>query len=145
MTHVCRQCSRVNPPDAAFCYWDGVLLAGGGGGPINAGSAPFPRQFIFPGGQVCRNFDQLATTCQQHWQAAVELLKQGFFASFLGGMGRADLAMTAADAARFPDADRGLDQLLARLPTQVLEPPKVKVEPSMVNLGVLPMGTDRKL
>ena len=145
MTHVCRQCSRVNPPEAAFCYWDGVLLAGGRGGPINAGSAPFPRQFFFPGGQICRNFDQLATACQQNWQAAVELLKQGFFASFLGGMGRADLAMIASDAAKFPDADRGLDQLLARLPTQVLEPPRVKVEPSMVSLGIVPMGSDRKL
>jgi hypothetical protein len=145
MTHVCRQCSRVNPPDAAFCYWDGVLLAGGSGGPINAGSAPFPSQFIFPGGQVCRNFDQLAITCQQHAQAAVDLLKQGFFASFFGAMGRADLALTAREAAKFPDADRGLDQLLARLPTQVLQTPNVKVEPTVISFGVVPMGSDRNL
>jgi hypothetical protein len=145
MTHVCRQCSRVNPPDAAFCYWDGVLLTGGSGGPINAGSAPFPNQFIFPGGQACRNFDQLAITCQQHSQAAVDLLKQGFFASFFGAMGRADLALTAREAAKFPDADRGLDQLLARLPTQVLQAPQVKVEPSVISLGVVPMGSDRNL
>ncbi len=110
------------------------------GGPINAGSAPFPSQFIFPGGQMCRNFDQLATTCQQNWQAAVDLLKQGFFSSFLGGLGRADLAMAANEAAKYPDPDRGLDQLLAKLPTQVLQPPKVKVEPSEVNLGILPIG-----
>lgn len=145
MTQVCRQCSRVNPADAAFCYWDGAILAGSGGGPINAGSAPFPSQFIFPGGQICRNFDQLAITCQQNWPAAVELLKQGFFSSFLGGLGRADLAMAANEASKYPDADRGLDQLLAKLPTQVLQPPKVKVEPSTINLGVLPMGTDRNL
>src|ERR1700681_3653532 len=106
MTQVCRQCSRVNPPDAAFCYWDGAILAGGvGGGPINAGSAPFPSQFIFPGGQVCRNFDQLATACQENWKAAVDLLKQGFFSGFLGGLGRADLAMAAYEAAKYPDSD----------------------------------------
>ena len=146
MTHVCRQCSRVNPADASFCYWDGAILAGAsGGGPINVGSAPFPSQFIFPGGQICRNFDQLATTCQQHWQSAVDLLKQGFFSSFLGGLGRADLAMAANEAAKYPDADRGLDQLLAKLPTQVLQPPKVKVEPSEINLGQLRMGTDRNI
>jgi hypothetical protein len=146
MSQVCRQCSRVNPADAAYCYWDGAILAGGvGGGPINAGSAPFPNQFIFPGGQICRNFDQLATACQHNWQAAVELLQQGFFSSFLGGLGRADLAMAAHEAAKYPDSDRGLDQLLAKLPTHVLQPPKVRVEPTEINLGVLPMGTDRNL
>jgi hypothetical protein len=145
MTHVCRQCARVNPADAAFCYWDGAYLAGGAGGPINAGSAPFPNQFIFPGGQACRNFDQLATTCQNNWKAAVDLLKQGFFATFLGGLGRADLAMAAKEAAKFPDPDRGLDQLLAKLPTQVLQPPKLQVEPTTMSLGVLAMGTNRKI
>jgi hypothetical protein len=145
MAHVCRQCSRINPPDAAFCYWDGALLAGRGTGPIHAGSAPFPNQFIFPGGQACRNFDQLATTCQQHWRDAVGLLKQGFFAGFFNGIGRADLAQVAKDAAKFPDADRGLDQLLARLPTEVLQPPNVKVEPSAISLGVVPVGSDRTL
>lgn len=145
MSQVCRQCSRVNPSEAAYCYWDGAILAGGSvnGGPINAGSVPFPGQFVFPGGQVCRNFDQLATTCQQNWQAAVELLKQGFFSGFLGGLGRADLAMAANEAAKFPDSDRGLDQLLAKIPTQVLAPPRLKVDPAEINLGQVPMGTDR--
>src|SRR5438067_221953 len=104
MTQVCRQCSRINPAEASYCYWDGAILAGSGRGPIDAGSAPFPAQFVFPGGQMCRNFDQLATACQLNWAAAVDLLKQGFFAAFLGGMGRADLAMAAAEAAKFPDA-----------------------------------------
>ena len=76
---------------------------------------------------------------------AVDLLKQGFFASFFSGMGRLDLARAAEEAARFPDADRGLDQLLARLPTQVLQPPKVKAEPTAISLGVVPMGSDRNL
>jgi hypothetical protein len=94
---------------------------------------------------VCRNFDQLAMSCQQNWQQAVDLLKQGYLASFLGGLGRADLALAAQEAARFPDQDRGLDMLLAKLPSHVLEPPKLKAEPSDVNLGVIKVGTDRKL
>jgi hypothetical protein len=137
----------VNPADAAYCYYDGVILAGhsANGGAITQGSAPFPSQFVFPSGQVCQNFDQLALACQQNWKAAVDLLKQGFLANFLGGLGRADLALAAQEAARFPDQDRGLDQLLAKLPTHVLENPKLKAEPTDVNLGRVPMGADRQI
>jgi len=145
MTQVCDKCSRVNPADAAYCYYDGAILAGhtANGGPINQGSAAFPSQFVFPSGQSCRNFDQLALTCQQNWKAAVDLLKHGFLSSFLGGLGRADLALAAQEAAQFPDQDRGLDQFLSRLPTHVLDAPKLKAEPSEVNLGQVPIGTDR--
>ena len=98
-----------------------------------------------PNGQACRNFDQLATTCQQNWVAALDLLKQGFLASFFGGLGRVDLAVAAQEAAKFPDPDRGLDQLLAKIPSQVLEAPKLQAEPGEVNLGRLAIGTDRTI
>jgi hypothetical protein len=143
MSLVCAQCSRVNPPEASYCYHDGAALAGRAGGPINAGSAPFPNQFVFPNGLACRNFDQLAMTCQQHWSAAVDLLKQGYLGSFFGGMGRVDLAMAAQEAAKFPDIDRGLDLLLTKLPTQALQPPKLQAEPTVINLGQFKIGTDR--
>jgi len=143
MSLVCAQCSRVNPPEASYCYHDGAALAGRAGGPINAGSAPFPNQFVFPNGLACRNFDQLAMTCQQHWTAAVDLLKQGYLGSFFGGMGRVDLAMAAQEAAKFPDMDRGLDMLLAKLPTQALQPPKLQAEPTKINLGQIKIGADR--
>ena len=143
MSLVCAQCSRVNPAEAAYCYFDGAALAGRAGGPINAGSAPFPNQFVFPSGLACRNFDQFAMACQQHWSAAIDLLKQGFLGSFFGGMGRVDLAMAAQEAAKFPDIDRGLDQLLAKLPTQSLQNPKLQAEPSDVNLGLMKIGENR--
>lgn len=143
MSLVCGQCSRVNPDEAAYCYFDGAALAGRAGGPINAGSAPFPNQFVFPNGLACRNFDQLATACQQHWSAAIDLLKQGYLGSFFGGMGRIDLAMAAQEAAQFPDMDRGLDQLLAKLPSQAVQPPKLQAEPSVINLGQLKVGDNR--
>ncbi len=143
MSLVCAQCSRVNPTEAAYCYYDGAALAGRAGGPINAGSAPFPNQFVFPNGLACRNFDQLAMACQEHWPAAIDLLKQGFLGSFLGGMGRIDLALAAQEAAKFPDLDRGLDQLLAKLPTQAIQPPKLQAEPSEINLGQVKVGAGR--
>jgi hypothetical protein len=146
MTQVCSQCSRINPGDAAYCYFDGVRLVGSAAsGPINAGAQNFPSQFVFPTGQVCRNFDQLALACQQNWHTAVELVKNGYLAGFFGGLGRADLALAAQEAAHFPDQDRGLDQLLAKLPSQVLQSPKLKVEPSDINVGQITIGTDRTI
>lgn len=143
MSLVCGQCSRVNPAEASYCFYDGAALAGRASGPINAGSAPFPSQFVFPSGAACRNFDQLALACQQDWAGAVDLLKQGYLGSFFGGMGRVDLAMAAQEAAKFPDIDRGLDQLLEKLPTQAVQPPKLQAEPSEVNLGQIKINENR--
>jgi hypothetical protein len=145
MAQTCSKCSHVNPPDATYCYNDGALLGGhtAQAGALNRGSQPFPSQFVFPSGHMCGNFDQLAMACQQNWGEAVDLLKQGFLSGFLGGLGRADLAAAAQEAARFPDLDRGLDQLLAKLPTQVVQAPKLKAEPTEVTLGIVPMGADR--
>jgi hypothetical protein len=144
MAQICRKCASVNPPEATYCYHDGVILGGHTARDGAAmGARPFSSQFVFPSGQVCGTFDQLAMACQQKWDEAVDLLRQGYLAGFLGGLGRTDLAAAAQEAARFPDLDRGLDQLLAKLPTQVLEPPRLKAEPQEVNLGVVPMGADR--
>jgi hypothetical protein len=144
MMQICSKCSRVNPPEASYCYYDGIVLGHSrNGGRFNPGSALFPSPFVFPSGQVCQNFDQLSLGCQQNWAAAVDLLQQGVLGSFLGAIGRADLALAAKEAARFPDLDRGLDQLLAKLPTQILEPPRLLAEPSEIFLGQVPIGGDR--
>lgn len=147
MSLVCRQCSRVNPDEAYYCYFDGAALAGraASAGPINLGAQPFPSPFVFPSGAVCRNFDQLAMACQQHWEEAAGALGEGHFGAFFSGLGRADLARAARDAAAFPDRNRGLDQLLGKLPTRTLEPPKLRVEPTEISLGQLKIGVDRKL
>jgi hypothetical protein len=147
-THVCTRCSRISPADAVYCYYDGAVLEGygtRGGGPVNIGAQPFPAPFVFPTGQKCLNFDQLALSCQKNWQAALDVLAQGYLEKFLGGMGRSDLAGAARDAARFPDRDRGLDQFLAKLPSDVVQPPLLGVEPTEVNLGVMKPGEDRAI
>ncbi len=146
MAQTCRKCGRVNPAEAAYCHYDGFILAGHApaNGPVSVGTQAFPNPFVFPTGQWCRNFNELALACQQEWPAARDLLKQGFLESFLGGLGRADLALAAREAARYPDPDRGLDQLLAKLPADTLDKPKLRVSPKEVNLGVLAVGQDRK-
>jgi hypothetical protein len=148
---MCGKCSRANPDDAAYCYFDGVALPSAGGqakngGPVRAGGArQFNKQFVFPSGKVCMNFDELAMACQGEWTAAVEMLKQGYLEQFMIGLGRADLGLAAREAAKFPDRDRGLDQFLAKLPSDVLQPPRLRVEPREINLGQLKLGEDRQI
>jgi hypothetical protein len=147
--HVCPQCQRPNPTEATYCYYDGAIListAAMGYGPVNVASLPFPRPFVFPSGRMCRTFNELAMAIVQEWQAARDLLVGGFFESFLGGIGRADLALAARQAAQFPDADRGLDQLLGRLPSdsEVIRPAKLAAEPLQVNLGTMQIGQDNR-
>jgi hypothetical protein len=146
MVQTCTKCSRANPADAVYCYFDGFVLSGHGrnGGPVAVGAQAFAAPFVFPGGRTCRSFDELVLACQEGWPAARDLLRQGFFERFFGGLGRVDLARAAQEAARFPDADRGLDQLLDKLPGDVLEPPTLRVHPQAVSLGVLAVGEERR-
>jgi hypothetical protein len=113
-------------------------------GPVNTGSQPFPNQFVFPSGKVCCNFDQLALACHENWKETQELLQQGFLETFLGGLGRTDLALAAREAARNPDRDRGMDQFLSQLPSEVVREPKLAVEPTQVNLGRLSNRANRQ-
>jgi hypothetical protein len=146
MAHTCRTCARVNPVEAMYCYHDGTSLDGHGAhaGPMEPGAQRFGHPFVFPSGVACRTFDELALACQSDWQAAREMLEQGYLERFLGGMGRADLALAARQAARFPDRDRGLDDFLAKLPGKALQPPHLSAEPAQVNFGVLARGQDRR-
>lgn len=147
MPQKCSKCARANPDEASYCYFDGVVLAGHSinGGPLVGGTQPFPNPFVFPTGITCRNFDQFALACHEHWNEALGLLQNGYFEGFLGGLGRTDLALAAREASKFPDHDRGLDQLLGKLPSHVLAEPMLLVEPTSVNLGQISAGQDRTI
>jgi len=145
MALTCSKCSRVNPDQASYCYYDGSALGGASrnGGPVAIGAQAFATPFVFPTGRSCRSFDELSLACQQEWNPARDLLKQGYLESFFGGMGRMDLVMAAKEAGRFPDPDRGLDQLLSKLPSNVLASPKLKLETTEINLGQMQIGQNR--
>ena len=114
------------------------------GGPVAVGSQAFASSFVFPTGKTCRSFNELALACQDDWKTARDLLKQGYLESFLGGLGRIDLVMAAKDAAKFPDGDRGLNEFLTQLPSDVLDPPKLALETQEINLGIVPVGTENR-
>ncbi len=141
----CKQCSQANPSDASYCYFDGSsLLSSQVHGPLDLAQAPFPQPFNFPTGEACRNFDQLALTCQAQWHATKELLRSGAFEAFLGRIGRADLMRVVMQAAAQADADRGVDYFVARLPNRNLMPPRLHVAPAQQHLGTLRPGQDRQ-
>jgi hypothetical protein len=146
MVQTCSKCSRANPSDAVYCYFDGFVLGGQSrnGGPVAIGAQAFAHPFVFPGGRQCRSFDELALACQDQWAAARDLLRQGYLEQFFSGLGRVDLALAAKAAAKFPDPDRGLDQLLEKLPTRVLDEPRLVLETQEINLGVLQVGALRE-
>jgi hypothetical protein len=144
MPPTCSKCSRVNPPEASFCYADGAPLAGRAGSrtPIVSPTQRFPQPFVFPSGLSCHTYEELAQACQQNWSEGRQLLRHGYLEGFLVSNGRADLALAAREAARFPDPDRALDQFLARLPSRTLKPPALRVEPLHVDLGRKRPGED---
>lgn len=146
MPAICTKCRRTNPADAAFCYFDGTPLSNGhsSGGPVAIARQTFPRPFVFPSGKSCQSFDELALACQEDWKGTRELLTQGHLEQFLGGLGRVDLARVAREAARSADPDRGLDDFLDKLPTAVLDPPRLVVQPQEIHLGSFPVGGDSR-
>src|SRR5688572_26558853 len=148
MSHLCRECRRVNPDEAAYCYFDGLPLSNGKAAAeasIDFGTWTFPAPFVFPSGDKCHNFVQLALACHRHPGEATEALKGGFLTSFFGSIGRIDLAMAAGAAAKEPDVERGMDDLLGKLPGSPLGAAKLKLDPEEINLGVMQVGQERQL
>lgn len=142
----CAACSKVNPSEAVYCYYDGRALAqGSDAAPLRLGAMPFPMPFCFSDGESCPNFNQLALACDARWEEAKKLLTGSVWQTFFTAMGRLDLATAAQEAVRQPDLDVGLSQLLEKFPTDpdVLRPPQLSVSTTEQDLGTLAPGTDR--
>jgi hypothetical protein len=150
MARICKRCRRANPTEAAYCYNDGTLLEDPtrlvhDEGAIDIGARPFASPFFLPSGRACHNFNELAIACQQAPDDALAALQKGYLEAFLGAQGRADLALAAGAAAQSADRQRGLDELLARLPGSVLDPPRLKVDREVIDLGNLRPGEGRRI
>lgn len=144
MTQLCGLCRRTNPDEAIYCYHDGgVLAVVRPEVKLHTSLRPFPQPLLFPSGQSCLNFEQLLCCCLEEWTAATHLLREGGLERFFVSMGRIDLARLAHAAARSADLDRGLDELLGRLPSQNLRTPLLRVTPTTLDLDNLRIGEDR--
>jgi hypothetical protein len=144
----CPTCSRVNPANASYCYYDGRGLHEAAlNGPLGLGTRPFPLPFSFSDGHGCSNYNQLVLACDRRWNEARTYLVNGTWKSFFGAIGRADLAILAALSANQGDPDIGLCHLLERLPAdaEALRPPKLALTSNVEDLGTLEPGKDYKL
>ena len=147
MAKLCPACSKANPATANYCYYDGRHLSlEAREGPLQVGALPLPMPFYFPDGQTCANFNQLALACDARWDEARGLLADGTWQSYFGAIGRLDLSAAAKQAAREPDLDVGLSQLLEKFPTDpnALRRPQLSLPSAEENLGTLTPGTDRR-
>jgi hypothetical protein len=138
----CPRCSRANPPGAAYCYLDGMLLGQAAAAHADPARQRVPMPFVFPSGRTCHTFDELVLACTTDWKAGREVLREGALAGFLNGLGRIDLARAARQAQGEPDGDVALNDLIRRLPSTVYKPARPAVAPATVNLGLLAPGKD---
>ena len=108
------------------------------------GNLNFPTPFCFSNGNACSSFNQLALACNNLWEEARELLKDGIWSTFFAAMGRLDLAAAARQGAKEADLDRGLSQLIERFPAdpEFLRPANPAVAIPEVRLGQVAPGTD---
>lgn len=141
----CPRCQRTNPAEALFCYFDGAELGATNGAARSAQAASLPHEFVFPSGRRCRSFGELAQGCQEEWEVASGLLKQGVFHQFLAGAGRLDLARLAQSAAAKPDADAALDAFLAGLPVRVERTPRLDFSPRRIHLTQVHAGETKQI
>ncbi len=144
----CPTCSRANPANATYCYYDGRgLNEAARNGPLGLGTLPFPLPFSFSDGHGCANYNQLVLACDRRWSEARRYLVNGTWKSFFDAIGRADLATVAVLAASQPDPDVGLCHLLERLPAdaEALRPPRLALTSPVEDLGTLQPGKDYKV
>src|SRR5262245_38068015 len=137
----CPRCRRTNPEIAAFCYFDGAELRSR----QNESPHRLGRVFVFPSGIRCQTIDEFARGCRDEWPAARELLREGVFKQFFGGIGRTDVAKFAHEAMARTDADIGLTTFLDALPLTESSAPKIDINPRRLLLGTLLAGEQRQL
>jgi hypothetical protein len=142
---VCSRCQHANPQEARFCHFDGVELRSAEGRADTAKLTRLPHEFVFPSGRRCYSYDDLARGCQEEWEVARGLLRQGVFRTFLASAGRMDLAEAAQETKGQSDPDLALDAFLSRLPASVDQGPQLDLNPRRIILGTLHVGDAKQI
>jgi hypothetical protein len=142
--HVCPRCHRVNPGNAVYCWFDGIVLQQHAGSAVPV-PGQLPGEFVFPSKRRCRTIDDFVQGCQYEWEEARELLRRGDFARFFQTVGRMDLARTAHENAGHADPDIGLHNFLHALPVTQLQGPRLDLNPRRLVLGKLRPGETKEL
>ncbi len=140
---VCPRCQRANPLEAVYCHFDGIVLRQGVAGVAAPGQ--LPQDYVFPSGRRCKTFDDFVQGCQYEWEDARRLLHEGDFSRYFAQLGRHDLARTAQEYQKQPDADIGLHAFLGQLPASQTQGPRLDLNPRRMMLGNVRPGEQRKI
>src|SRR5206468_9867451 len=124
----CPRCQRTNPPEAAFCHYDGI--------PLDTLHIPGPNRFRnewrFPSGRACHTLDELAQGCLAEWAEARNALVRREFVGFFEQNNRPDLARMVPPVE--PDAEVALQTFLEKLPSRVKANPSLDVAPRRLHV-----------
>jgi hypothetical protein len=87
----------------------------------------------------------LVVGCQEEWEVARNLLRNGGFQKFLSGMGRMDLARVAEKAREQLDSDIALHDFVAALPATQQHGPGLELNPRRIVLDEMYVGETRQV
>lgn len=139
----CPRCQRLNPREAVYCYFDGVVLDQRMPGVVSP--SRMLQEFVFSSGRRCKTFDDLVQGCQYEWEDARHLLRKGDFARYFAQIGRHDLARVAQENQSLPDPDIALHTFLGQLPANQIQGPRLDLNPRRLMLGGVRPGEQRNI
>src|SRR5262245_49605692 len=141
---VCPRCRRVNPADAAYCHFDGMVLAAI---PTAGIAAPgqLLQEFVFPSKRRCKTLDDFVQGCQYEWDDARDLLHKGHFTRYFTGIGRMDLARACQEAERQADPDIALHNFLRNLPASSVPGPRLDLSPRRLVVSQVRAGQTKQV
>jgi len=142
---LCPRCQHPNPQEARYCYFDGAELRSGENRSAAQKLTRLPHEFVFPSGRRCQSYDDLARGCQEEWDVARGLLRQGVFRQFMASGGRMDLAQAAQEAKEQADSDLGLEAFLGQLRVSIEQGPRLDLSPRRIILGTLHVGDSKQV
>ena len=97
------------------------------------------QPFVFRGGAVAHNVEELVALCDQHWAQARQHLADGDFDRWFRAHNRHDLAARAQSARLERNPDAALEAFLRRLNPR-LAAPRLSVQPLSLDFGTLRRG-----
>jgi hypothetical protein len=141
---VCPRCRRVNPADAAYCHFDGMVLVAI---PTAGVAAPgqLLQEFVFPSKRRCKTLDDFVQGCQYEWDDARDLLHKGHFTRYFTGIGRMDLARACQEAEKQADPDIALHNFLRNLPASSVPGPKLDLSPRRLVVSQVRAGQTKQV
>ena len=149
MSQTCRDCCRVNPSEAAYCYYDGVQLNGRGDLPTDGSSISFsnwvfPNPFVFPSGEVCRNFPSSPAPAARTRRGPTTCCRPASSNRSSARWAASTWPWRHARRHATPTASAASTTSSPSCPAPPWSRPSSKSEPAEIDLGTVQVGEERR-